>query len=355
MTDVSPGDPVLTNNTAQADLTVTEGTDVAISKTRSPSGDLVAGATINWDLDVSYTGEAPTGLTLTDAIPAEYTNVAVVSSAGWSCGVATNQVTCTLAGGGSAGANVSLGTIELSAEVAAPGTAVTNTAFVTSTGPTEQNPGNNNDSDGGVTLINGEIDLAANKSIVGPPLAEDGDGRTFRLSATNNGNQPLVGTLVLEDTIPSGATIVSIPSSGGFTCSPALPLVGPATLRCERVYSAGSPLAVGARSGQIEVRVDFSGQAVSTNTLVVSSPDALWPDPDLGNNTVTEDVTISDPADSVDLEPFKTVSVASVASGDLQTFAITVANNGPQPADECRCCGQHHQPDQFQYRAGGRL
>ena len=103
-------DPNTSNNTDVVDISVTAGSDVRITKSRSVAGPYFVGDGFDFVLTPSYTGDGPTGLTITDVVPANYTIGALaVSQNGWSCGQAGQTVTCTRPTGGAAGANQPLG------------------------------------------------------------------------------------------------------------------------------------------------------------------------------------------------------------------------------------------------------
>lgn len=90
------------NNTATVSVTATAGTDVGITKARSPSSTtapIAQGATVTYTLSPSYVGgQAPTAVTVTDPLPAGIDFVSAGSTtAAWVCGfdAGTRLVTCT--------------------------------------------------------------------------------------------------------------------------------------------------------------------------------------------------------------------------------------------------------------------
>ena len=114
----------------QANITVTPGSDLTIGKSRSVSGNLLIGQTFNFILKPSYSGGVPDTITVTDAIPSNYTiGVVPASQNGWTCSVAGQIVTCTRPSGGVAGLNQQLGDISIPVTVATAGS-VTNTASI---------------------------------------------------------------------------------------------------------------------------------------------------------------------------------------------------------------------------------
>ncbi len=322
--NVSPPDPVSSNNTATADMSITGGTDLAISKSRSPSGTLLVGDPVTFTLNGSYTGDSPSGITVTDTIPANY-SVDSISAPGWDCSASTGQdVNCTRTSGSGAGANVSLGPITVQTTVVSSGTPV-NTATISASGPTDSNLANNTATDGGATIQDPVVDLRANKSGPVPPLAVVGNNYSYSISVSNIGNATFEGTVVMVDSIPAGLTVNSV-SQNTWSCSPAAPLVGPATLTCTRFYAASENLQT---SHAVTLDVTATAAGVLSNGLAVSSPDANIPDLNPANDTTTYDVTAVVGGNSADVSAIKTATLASVAAGDIQTFDLEIVNAGP--------------------------
>ncbi len=323
---VSPTDPLPANNTATTSTTIDAGSDVTIAKNRSPGGVLLVGAPVTFTLSPSFTGDSPTGLTVTDTFPANYT-IGTITAPGWSCSKSGQTVTCTRPSGPAAGANVSLGDISIAAVASSAGT-VTNTATVASTGPADPNPGNNSANDGGVTITPAVVDLSANKSGPSPALVVVGNSYNFSISMSNVGNAPFFGTAVMTDTLPTGLTVTAY-AQNGWTCTPAPNVAGPAAITCTRVYTAGAPLASGDTTPSVGLTTLATGTGNISNRLTVSSPDANIADTNPANDTITYDVTGSSVAGSADITVRKTAALPSVVAGDVQTFVIEVVNAGP--------------------------
>ncbi len=326
---VVPTDPITANNTATLNTTVTGGSDVSITKTRSPAGALFVGDAVTFTLAGQYTGDNVNGLTITDTIPANYTIVSVTPSggSGWTCGVTGQTVSCTRTSGSGPGANVSLGSIAIAVTVNSAGTP-TNSATIAAATPNDPNPANNTATDGGATISAPTVDLRANKTGPNPPLVVVGNSYNFNISTTNLGNRPFVGTLVMTDSLPAGLTVTGY-TLNGWSCSPAAPQVGPATITCQRVYTAGAPLAVNATTPNAVLVATATATGSLSNSVTTSSPNPNFPDGNGGNNTATYTVTASVGANAADLSVAKAASLATLASGDIQTFTIEVRNAGP--------------------------
>lgn len=325
----SPSDPVASNNTATFNTTVTAGSDLRITKSRAPGGGLLVGQAVSFTLTPTYSGDPPHNITISDTIPANYTIGSVASSQnGWTCTVAGQTVTCTKPGGGAPGANMPLGTITIPVTVASAGNP-TNTATINAASPNDPNPANNTASDGGATIQPPTVDLRANKSGPSPALVVVGNTYSYAISTSNIGNAAFFGTVVMTDVLPAGLRVDSY-GLNGWSCSPAAPVVGPATITCQRVYTSGSPLAAGATTPVVTLNTTAIGSGNIVNSMTVSSPDANIADTNPANDTVSYAVTGSIPGDAADIRVLKTVNPATVAAGDVLTYTLEVVNDGPQ-------------------------
>ena len=328
----APLDPVAGNNTAVFNTSVTAGSDVRIGKSRAPGGNLLVGQAASFTLSPSYTGDSPSGLTITDVVPANYTVGAVASSQnGWSCSVAGQTVTCTRPAGSGAGNNVALGNVVIPVTAASPGGPV-NSASIAASSPTDPDPANNTATDGGATILAPTVDLRANKSGPSPALVVVGSTYAYNISASNIGTAAFYGTLVMTDELPAGLRVDSY-TLNGWACLPAAPVVGPATITCQRSYTAGAPLGVGATSPAVVLNTTAMGTGSINNRMTVSSPDANIADLNPGNDTANVLVTGSSGPDAADLRVLKTASPGTVAAGDVLSYRLEIVNDGPQPSN----------------------
>ncbi|EEW24067.1 conserved repeat domain protein, partial [Rhodobacter ferrooxidans] len=328
----NPSDPIDSNDNASLNTSVTAGSDLTIAKSRSPSGSLLVGNPAVFTLTPSYTGDSPNGIVVTDSIPANYT-IDTVTAPGWICTVTGQVVECSRTTGSGAGANVPLGPISIATTVATPGTP-TNTTSITAAGPDDPVPGNNSATDGGATIEEPVVDLQANKSGPFPALVVVGNSYDFTISTSNVGNAAFFGTLEMTDTLPAGLTVTAY-AENGWTCTPAVSVVGPASILCSRVYTAGAPLAAGATTPSVTLTTTATTAGSVVNTMSVLSPDSNLPEDPLkdplilDNNTTTYAVSSSEGPDSADISVIKSATLASLNAGEVQTFTIEVVNNGP--------------------------
>ncbi len=326
VSSVVPADPISTNNNALINTTITAGSDVSITKSRSPSGAVFVGDAVTFTLAAQYTGDTVNGIVITDTIPANYAITSAIGS-GYACAVTGQVVTCTRTTGSGPGANVSLGSITVTTTAITAGTP-TNTATISTTGPTDPNPANNTATDGGATITQSNADLRANKSGPNPALVVVGNSYDFDISTTNLGNRPFVGTVEMTDSLPAGLTFTGA-ALNGWTCSPAPTVAGPVSILCSRIYTAGAPLAVGETTPVVTLTTLVTASGALSNGLSVTSPNANFPDPDLANNTITVGVTSSVGSAAADLSVLKSAGLATLAVGDVQTFTLQIVNSGP--------------------------
>jgi len=202
---LTPQDPNSTDNTIAFSTSITGGSDLKLTMSRSPGPPYFVGGAFSFTLTPTFSGDSPTGLTVVDVLPANYTIGAIAASQnGWSCSVSGQTVTCTRATAPSAGADVAIGTITIPVTVATTGT-VTNSATISATAPQDPTMSNNTDTDGGTTLQLPTADLVLHKTTVSPALAVVGQGFTYDLSVTNSGPSLFFGTLTITDPIPGRA------------------------------------------------------------------------------------------------------------------------------------------------------
>jgi uncharacterized repeat protein (TIGR01451 family) len=327
-------DPDTTDNTANFNTTVNAGSDLALNKTRSTSGSLLVGSNFNYILTPTFTGNSPSGITVSDTLPNNFTiGTLAATQNGWSCSNSGQTVTCTKANGSAAGYNQSLGTITIPVTVAASGNSITNSATITATSPNDPDNSNNTDSDS-VNLIDPTVDLNMTKSGPSPALVVVGVPFNYNLSPSNVGTTGFYGDLVITENIPTGLTVTGI-TLNGWSCDQSPIIAGPATLLCQRTYSSGSPLAAGANTPALSLTVEATTTGLLSNTATIATPNCnlgagQCNDGDLARYNVTASIN----AASADISLTKTVTdpvqvpvPVSVPAGDILTYSLEVINN----------------------------
>ena len=334
----SPDDPDISNNSVSPALTVTSGSDLAMAKSVAGASPLLVGDTTSFTLSPSYSGEVPTGLTITDTVPSNYVvqSVTPAAGSGWACAfdAGTGVVNCTKAGGDLPGNMQPLGDIVIEVLINEEGLAE-NFATIASSDIVDPNSFNDTDGDGGVVIEEPFIDLAVGKAGIDPALFVVGQEYDFALTATNEGNEVYTGEIVLTDILPVGMTVTSV---SGWACTP-VPLVGDGVtpLVCTRDFTGADALGVEATTPSAIITVESTAVGPFTNTAIVSTgAGANYPDENPINDTISYNGTADIPTNSADITVAKSATLASLPVGDLQTFAIEVINLGPDPATDVR-------------------
>lgn len=337
------GDGDTSNNTTTASTSVTPGSSLAVTKTKSVADPVQTGQGFNFQFAVRYSGDAPSNLQLTDALPANFCPVsASFSSGGWSC---TATSTCPTAGGtlsctrpspAGAGANASLGTITAAVQALTSGPGIVNTATVGATGVTDAQGSVN------TTVIDPSSDLRANKAKSWPQAAVPvNQPFNYTISTTNLGPSaiPSSGTITLTDTVPVNLQINSIMPPAGFSCSSSagavFPQAGPLTITCT---SSNVALAVNATTSNVTLNAQVTAAGGSvTNSMCVSGSN-VPADPNNGNDCVSVGINPQAGASQADVSVLKRVVGIGDAPGNRQlagqpiVWEIEVVNAGPQPA-----------------------
>ncbi|MET3464246.1 SdrD B-like domain-containing protein [Variovorax atrisoli] len=361
----SVGDGVSTNNSATANTTVTAGYVLAMSKSHD-GGQLLVGQHFNFRLSPSFSGSPPTGVTLSDTIPANFAIQALpAQSTGWTCSVSGQTVSCTRSNiGGNNGASVALGDIVIPVVAMTAGTGIVNEATVSATGPIANSATGSVPADVAVSATDFRADKRRGWPQNNVPLGQAFD---YQVGSTNLGSTRLLAgsTIQLVDDLPAGVQINSVTQRDGYTCTvtkggatvtptPATPVPGPATVTCTRTLSTdiGVDTSSGnsARNGgyiivnaTIPALPSGGGQIVNTMCVNVALPAAaptLGADPDAntGNDCVSLGTGVNDNATAADVKVLKRVVGIGDSAGNRQivgqdvTWQIEVVNAGPSEA-----------------------
>jgi uncharacterized repeat protein (TIGR01451 family) len=157
----------------------------------------------------------------------------------------------------------------------ADGATVGNTATVSAVNEIDTNAGNDSATEN--TRVIAEADLSITKEDE-PDLVSQGDTLIYTITVENAGPSDATNVRV-TDTLPAGVTFVS---TSGCDNDPN----GVPTGDLDTIPAGGSV------SYSIEVTIDPSTTGIITNTAEVGSDTT---DPDLGNNTATEDTQVNSP------------------------------------------------------------
>ncbi len=334
---LAPRDPDTSDNTSVGDVTVTVGTDMTISKSRSVDGSILVGDSFDFTVSPSYSGDSPTTITVTDTIPANYTIGAVATPQnGWTCGVAGQLVTCTKPNGGVSGFNQSLGDIVIPVTVNAAGANITNTASISAVGPVDSNPANNTATDGGVLLEDPTVRLGITKSGPVPNLVVVGVPFQFSLQTSNTGTTDFIGDMEITDTVPANMTINSYAALNGWACLPATPVAAGTTISCTRTYNApGLAPSTAAPVVVFDAEVSAAGSFTNSATVTPLTCAGLAIPATCSGSTTSYNGTSSTGGNSADIRMIKGVTAAVIPSpaGDVVTYSLEIVNDGPNTSN----------------------
>jgi uncharacterized repeat protein (TIGR01451 family) len=308
------------NDTATDPTTINQLPDMTITK--SHSGNFTQGQVgAQYTITATNSGAASTNgstVTVTDTLPAGLTPTAPSGAySGWTCGIASQTLTCTRSDVLAAG--LSYPTITLTANVAnnAPAS-VTNSVSVSGGGQT--NTANDTATD--PTTINQLPDMTITKSHSGN-FTQGQVGATYTITATNSGAASTNGsTVTVTDALPAGLTPTGpIGLYSGWTCG-----IASQTLTCTR----SDVLAAGLSYPTITLTVDVALTAPGsvTNSATVSGGG----ESNATNNTANDPTTINAaPPPNILLQKSVSPNGPQPPGTDL-TYTIVYTNNGGQPA-----------------------
>jgi uncharacterized repeat protein (TIGR01451 family) len=362
-------DPVATNNSDTANLTVSAATThLTIDKT-AVNSPLVAGSTFSYQITVAVPAGAANvadaqNVTVADAIPTGLVPSSVSASQG-NCSIAGQNVTCalgTVSGpvvGGSTPAPVTIsvrGTVDAGANAT-----VSNTATAATTTATDDADASCPGADASRvcatadTPVVPQADLRLFKTVDptptqapdGTPIYHAGESVGYTLTALNTGPSA-VGNPTITDTLPLGLTLDTTNSRGCAVVTPQ----NITTSTQEVVSCSVGALAVGvstsirlvALTSPLDVRKPFTGPGCTDTPTCGTDYDPAYPRPidntasigpttidaNPANNTATASALLDKLAD-VSIQA--SVSTTTPAAGGTITYTAVAINNGPSAAD----------------------
>jgi uncharacterized repeat protein (TIGR01451 family) len=305
------------SNIATVSLTVNPVNDADLSVTMTDGRTTVVPSTSDtYTIVVSNAGPNDvTGANVSDMLPAG------VTSATWALTASNGggSVSGPTSGSGALATTVDLPSgssviFSFNVEVNPLATgALVNTATISPpAGTTDPNPGNNSATD--TDTLAPQADLAVTMDD-GRITVAPGTSDTYTIRVTNNGPST-VTSLTLTDSIPAALLNTSFAPSVG-------------------VYNIGTGVWSGLSlaSGQsvsmtLSGTIDPNASGLLTNTVTVNPP-AGTTDTNLANNSVTDTDTLGTPSATADLAVAITDGTTIVVPGAIDTYTITVTNNGP--------------------------
>jgi large repetitive protein len=292
------------NDTIQETTTIISSSDLSLTKT-APAF-VIAGDLLTYTLTINNAGSSDAlGVVLEDDFPP---GIAFVSSS-IPCSSQGHILSCNV---GSVAANTSTAmtaTFRINSGRTAP---LVNNALVSATTP-DPDPTNNDATLTTPVSVSSDMTISKNGT---PEQLAPGEILTYTITVTNNGRSDGQG-VTLTDSLPAqflyqsySATKGACTGTSTITCTPGVVIPGEIVTitLVGRVNPAASP-------GTI------------MNTVIVTSTS---PDPDPGNNSATENTTIT--GGTADLQITKQDMIDPVRAGELLTYIITINNAGPSNA-----------------------
>lgn len=302
-------DPDPGNNTATDDTPVEHSADLSVKKSGSPNP-VETGEELTYTISVSNAGPSDAqDVTVTDTVPAGLQNAQYSLSGGsswepWPGSASLGTV--------AAGDTVTLllrGTVDTNTA----GT-LANTVAVASSTP-DPDPGNNEATE--IVAVNSAADLSVTKS-GSPSPALPGQPLLYTVTVSNAGPNA-AEDVRLTDTLPAALTNPAYSTDGGTSWQSWTGSLSLGTL------AAGDTTTILLRG-----TVAATASGTLSNTAEVSSD---TPDPYPDNNRDTE---ITPVGQSADVSVRKVASPVPVRAGEVLTYTVTVANAGPNPAQNVR-------------------
>ncbi|NOZ71341.1 MAG: DUF11 domain-containing protein [Chloroflexi bacterium] len=283
--DLTPSDNQDSDNTplsVSPDLTITKS-DLGVTA--------VAGGVVVYTLVYNNVGgQAATGVTITDTVPADTDFVPSNSTPGWSCSPDYNAGSlCTLSIGTVAAGSGS--TVVFAVEVDSPLPVgvdqIENTAFIQDDGSNGPDPTPENNQDSDFTPVSASPDLTISKDD-GGITAQPGDTVVYTLNYRNKGNQDATG-VTITDTVPANTTFNAGSSTGGWSCAPNNNAGSVCTIIIGNLAAGVS----GSVTFAVTIDSPLSGVSEIVNTAWVQDDGSNGDDPTPNDNTDTDNTPLS--------------------------------------------------------------
>ena len=302
-------DPVPADNTDSEATTVSTSADISVAKSDS-ADPVVAGTGFSYTVSVSNAGPSDAAsVSLTDVLPAGVVFVSATPDQG-SCVEAAGTITCAL-GTVADGASVDVVIVVTVPADTAAGT-ITNNASVT-TATTDPVAGNDSTSED--TAITTSADISVSKVDSADPV-DAGTGFSYTVTVSNAGPSD-AASVSLTDVLPPEVVYVSATPAQG-SC---LEAAGTVTCTLGTIADGASVDVVIA----VSVPADTAVGTITNNASISTSTS----DPVAGNDSISEDTTITA---SADLSVTKSDSADPVVAGTGFSYTVTVSNAGPSDA-----------------------
>jgi uncharacterized repeat protein (TIGR01451 family) len=299
--------------------------DVALTSVATPSF-VFAGNNITYTEAITNNGPATaTGLSFTEATPANTTFESVSPPAGWTCTApavgATGTVTCSAASLAVAAESDIIMVVNVPATVTAASSPITATSNVTTT-TSDPNSGNNTN----ITVstpLSVACDLAVTNSGTPSPVSA-GSNITYTQTITNSGPSNC-STGTFSEATPANTTFVSVAvaNTGGGTWS--CPNSAP-------VACSSTTVAPGSTATITAIYTVAAGAAAGTLITDTASAATTSRDTNMANNSATVQIAVAS-GTQADLSVTNSGSPNPVNAGSNITYTQSITNAGPATAN----------------------
>ena len=293
--------------------TVNPGSDVALTKSGSPSP-VVAGGVVSYTYSLTNNGpDDASSLVITDSLPP---NCLITGGLPAGCSAVGQAVTCNVANLAN-GATTNVTPIRCIAGVAG-GSTLTNTASVSVGAASPDNLTANNTSTVNIPVTAGtDVSLVKTKSLASVFV---GDSFNFVLTPQYSGDFPAGATMT--DVVPAQFTITSPAafSQSGWNCT-----VSVQTVSCTR--SGSGSAGVNQALGVVNIGVTATAAGSFSNSASIAAPAGIT-DPTPGNNSSTLVFTVAPLESNFSSTKTRTVPNAVPQNAPFD-YTLAARNNGP--------------------------
>ena len=312
-------DPVPANNAATDVDTLTPQADLSLTKSDGVAS-LAPGQATTWTVRVTNNGPSSvTGATVADTVPASIAGVT------WACAITIGTGSCGAASGsGNAiSTTVSLNsgavatyTVAGTVAAGASGTLANTAAAAVPAGWTDPTAANNSATD--TDTLTPQSDLAVTKTD-GSASAVPGTAVSYTVTVTSSGPSNVTAA-TFTDPVPASMTGVTWTCSISGTGS-----CGAASAAGNAISTTVSLNAGAVATYTVAGTVAAGASGTLANTASAAVP-AGWTDPTPANNSATDTDTLTPQSD---LAVTKTDGSASAVPGTAVSYTVTVTNSGP--------------------------
>ena len=342
ISETTVGDPVSSNDSATASVTVNPGLDLQITQdAASPASANAGGTAMTFVLRPSNLGpyDAATGATVSFPLPSGFTLTSASGTNGWTCGSAGSPITVTCA----LNSNLASGAGSVLTIVTGTPATVSSSTVYTLTGTVSVNAGGaadqvagNNTAARSVTVTPVGLDLSLTKSKSPAIVAQNANmTTTITVSSATGGLTAAAGTITVTDVLNTTYETYVSGSGTNWSCSASALPAASQTVTC--TYNAA--LNGGASASTLILTTQAMTAGTATNNASVSYSGSPGDYNSANDGPVAASVTVTAVPNSPDLVAGLTVSTPGGVLTTLEanestvTYTATLTNSNATAAD----------------------